>query len=100
MRRTRCKSKKEQSWARLCAARLLASGAKPWTATSLGRRCTIRALTRARGQARHHHAHIRIDRDRKLVSESGRPVIEKPFLPSEVRRIVAQLSISDGDAAA
>jgi PAS domain S-box-containing protein len=28
---------------------------------------------------------------RKFVTESGRPVIEKPFLPSEVRRIVAEL---------
>jgi PAS domain S-box-containing protein len=28
---------------------------------------------------------------REFVSESGRPVIEKPFLPSEVRRIVADL---------
>ena len=37
---------------------------------------------------------------RKLVSESGRPVIEKPFLPSEVRRIVGQLSTGDGAAAA
>ena len=29
---------------------------------------------------------------REFVSASGRPVIEKPFLPSEVRRIVAQLA--------
>jgi two-component system NtrC family sensor kinase len=29
---------------------------------------------------------------REFVSESGRPVIEKPFLPSEVRRIVADLA--------
>jgi PAS domain S-box-containing protein len=29
---------------------------------------------------------------REFVSESGRPVIEKPFLPSEVRRIVAELA--------
>jgi two-component system NtrC family sensor kinase len=29
---------------------------------------------------------------RDFVSESGRPVIEKPFLPSEVRRIVAELT--------
>jgi hypothetical protein len=29
---------------------------------------------------------------REFVSESGRPVIEKPFLPSEVRRIVAELT--------
>jgi len=28
---------------------------------------------------------------REFVSESGRPVIEKPFLPSEVRRVVADL---------
>lgn len=33
---------------------------------------------------------------REFVSESGRPVIEKPFLPSEVRRVVAELAI-DGD---
>ncbi len=36
---------------------------------------------------------------REFVSESGRPVIEKPFLPSEVRRIVAEL-VADGDGAA
>jgi PAS domain S-box-containing protein len=29
---------------------------------------------------------------RDFVSESGRPVIEKPFLPSEVRRVVAELA--------
>jgi two-component system NtrC family sensor kinase len=34
----------------------------------------------------------------EFVSESGRPVIEKPFLPSEVRRIVAELA-TDGKAA-
>ena len=28
---------------------------------------------------------------REFVSKSGRPVIEKPFLPSEVRRVVAEL---------
>ena len=28
---------------------------------------------------------------RDFVSESGRPVIEKPFLPNEVRRVVAEL---------
>jgi two-component system NtrC family sensor kinase len=28
---------------------------------------------------------------REFVSESGRPVIEKPFMPSEVRRVVAAL---------
>jgi two-component system NtrC family sensor kinase len=28
---------------------------------------------------------------REFVSQSGRPVIEKPFLPSEVRRVVAEL---------
>ena len=33
---------------------------------------------------------------REFVSESGRPVIEKPFLPSEVRRVVAELTM-DGD---
>ena len=35
---------------------------------------------------------------REFVSESGRPVIEKPFLPSEVRRVVAELAI-DGEIA-
>jgi PAS domain S-box-containing protein len=30
---------------------------------------------------------------REFVCESGRPVIEKPFLPSEVRRVVAELVI-------
>jgi len=35
---------------------------------------------------------------RKFVSESGRPVIEKPFLPSEVRRVVAELA-TNGEAA-
>jgi len=30
---------------------------------------------------------------RDFVSESGRPVIEKPFLPVEVRRVVAELAI-------
>jgi len=35
---------------------------------------------------------------REFVSESGRPVIEKPFLPNEVRRVVAELAI-DGEAA-
>ena len=35
---------------------------------------------------------------REFVSGSGRPVIEKPFLPSEVRRIVAELA-TDGGAA-
>jgi PAS domain S-box-containing protein len=29
---------------------------------------------------------------REFVDESGRPVIEKPFLPSEVRRVVAELA--------
>jgi PAS domain S-box-containing protein len=29
---------------------------------------------------------------REFVSESGRPVIEKPFLPGEVRRIVSELA--------
>ena len=31
---------------------------------------------------------------REFVSASGRPVIEKPFLPSEVRRIVAELAMN------
>jgi two-component system NtrC family sensor kinase len=35
---------------------------------------------------------------REFVSESGRPVIEKPFLPSEVRRIVAEL-VTHGELA-
>ncbi len=35
---------------------------------------------------------------REFVSESGRPVIEKPFLPSEVRRVVAELA-PDGEVA-
>src|SRR5438067_813047 len=30
---------------------------------------------------------------REFVTASGRPVIEKPFLPSEVRRIVAELAL-------
>jgi PAS domain S-box-containing protein len=34
----------------------------------------------------------------EFVCESGRPVIEKPFLPGEVRRIVAELAV-DGKAA-
>ena len=29
---------------------------------------------------------------RDFVSDSGRPVIEKPFLPSEVRRVVAEMA--------
>ena len=29
---------------------------------------------------------------REFVSESGRPVIEKPFLPNDVRRVVAELA--------
>jgi two-component system NtrC family sensor kinase len=32
---------------------------------------------------------------REFVDESGRPVIEKPFLPSEVRRVVAELAGSE-----
>jgi two-component system NtrC family sensor kinase len=36
---------------------------------------------------------------REFVTQSCRPVIEKPFLPSEVRRIVAELA-SSGEAAA
>ncbi|MGH8713980.1 MAG: response regulator, partial [Casimicrobiaceae bacterium] len=35
---------------------------------------------------------------REFVSESGRPVIEKPFLPSEVRRVVTDL-VTDGEGA-
>jgi two-component system NtrC family sensor kinase len=35
---------------------------------------------------------------REFVTQSGRPVIEKPFLPSEVRRIVAELAM-DGENA-
>jgi len=35
---------------------------------------------------------------RDFVSESGRPVIEKPFLPSEVRRFVAEL-VTNGEVA-
>jgi two-component system NtrC family sensor kinase len=37
---------------------------------------------------------------REFVSESGRPVIEKPFLPGDVRRVVADLVASMGRAAA
>ena len=33
---------------------------------------------------------------REFVDESGRPVIEKPFLPSEVRRIVAEVACGAG----
>jgi PAS domain S-box-containing protein len=36
---------------------------------------------------------------RDFVSESGRPVIEKPFLPSDVRRVVAELARDGGVAA-
>jgi len=36
---------------------------------------------------------------REFVHASGRPVIEKPFLPSEVRRVVAELT-ADGDVPA
>jgi PAS domain S-box-containing protein len=35
---------------------------------------------------------------REFVSQSGRPVIEKPFLPNEVRRIVAEL-VTNGEVA-
>jgi PAS domain S-box-containing protein len=31
---------------------------------------------------------------REFVSQSGRPVIEKPFLPAEVRRIVAEVAMA------
>jgi two-component system NtrC family sensor kinase len=34
----------------------------------------------------------------EFVSASGRPVIEKPFLPGEVRRVVAELAV-DGEVA-
>ena len=37
---------------------------------------------------------------REFVVESGRPVIEKPFMPAEVRRIVAELTASRGRQAA
>jgi two-component system NtrC family sensor kinase len=33
---------------------------------------------------------------REFVSSSGRPVIEKPFLPSEVRRVIAELVVDRG----
>ena len=33
---------------------------------------------------------------REFVSSSGRPVIEKPFLPSEVRRVIAELVVDGG----
>lgn len=33
---------------------------------------------------------------REFVSSSGRPVIEKPFLPSEVRRVIAELVVDSG----
>jgi two-component system NtrC family sensor kinase len=36
---------------------------------------------------------------REFVARSGRPVIEKPFLPSEVRRVVAEL-VMESDRAA
>ncbi len=35
---------------------------------------------------------------REFVAESGRPVIEKPFLPAEVRRIVAELAMDSKGA--
>ena len=35
---------------------------------------------------------------RDFVASSGRPVVEKPFLPDEVRRLVAELA-SNGKAA-
>jgi len=35
---------------------------------------------------------------RDFVSESGRPVIEKPFLPNDVRRVVAELTSDDAVA--
>ena len=33
---------------------------------------------------------------REYVTGSGRPVIEKPFLPSEVRRVIADLVVDGG----
>jgi signal transduction histidine kinase/ActR/RegA family two-component response regulator len=33
---------------------------------------------------------------REFAAESGRPVIEKPFLPSDVRRIVAEMAMNSG----
>jgi len=36
---------------------------------------------------------------RDFVSESGRPVIEKPFLPSDVRRVVDEL-VTEADRGA
>jgi len=35
---------------------------------------------------------------REFVAESGRRVIEKPFLPGEIRRIVAELALDGGVA--
>jgi PAS domain S-box-containing protein len=35
---------------------------------------------------------------REFASDSGRPVIEKPFLPSEVRRVVAEMAMDGGAA--
>ena len=35
---------------------------------------------------------------REFVSKSGRPVLEKPFLPSEVRRVIAELVVDGGVA--
>ncbi|HEY6239499.1 MAG TPA: response regulator, partial [Burkholderiales bacterium] len=31
---------------------------------------------------------------REFAAESGRPVIEKPFLPSDVRRVVAEMAMN------
>jgi two-component system NtrC family sensor kinase len=36
---------------------------------------------------------------REFVCESGRRVIEKPFLPGEVRRVVAEVAFEDRRAA-
>ena len=36
---------------------------------------------------------------REFVRDSGRRVIEKPFLPSEVRRVVAEVAESEARAA-
>jgi len=35
---------------------------------------------------------------REFAARSGRPVIEKPFLPSEVRRVVAEMIAAKGQA--
>jgi hypothetical protein len=37
---------------------------------------------------------------RDFVAKSGRPVIEKPFVPSDVRRVVDELAAGGDQAAA